>query len=153
MIRNAEHKDLITMLDIGKETLAKAPAYPVDFDEKKAAYMVRRCIADKNMCAFVSEVNGIVVGFILGIQEAHFFSQDWYATDLTFCVDEQYLDQGVWLLRRFIRWCKANPKVKSITLGLSSGIDSHARVGKLYECHGLNNIGGLYHRNITKGSL
>lgn len=146
MIRTATHADLKRILEIGRITLAKAPSYPVEMDDTKASYMVRRCIADRGMEAFVAVVNGEVVGFLLAMQEEHFFSKDCYATDLAFCVLPEYADQAVWLLRRFIRWAKTFPKVKSIMLGVSSGLDADGRIGELYQKHGLSSAGGLYSR-------
>lgn len=144
MIRTADHHDLKKILEIGRQTLEAAPTYPVKMDDVKASYIVRRCISDRNMEAFVSVVDGEVVGFILAVQEEHFFSKDWYATDMCFCVLPDHVNQAVWLLRRFIRWAKKNPKVKSIMLGVSSGLDVDGRLGQLYEKHGLENAGGLH---------
>lgn len=151
MIRNATHNDLSAMLAIGRNTLSNSPSYPVEMDDKKSAYMIRRCISDHSMCAFVTEINGVVVGFILGVQEEHFFSRDSYATDLVFCVEPDYADQAVWLLRRFIRWAKTFPKVKSIMLGISSGMDPNGRLGELYQHHGLKPAGGLFVKVIGDG--
>ena len=148
MIRTATHADLKRILEIGEVTLIKAPAYPVDMDIPKTSYMVRRCISDKGMEAFVAEVNGEIVGFLLAMQEQHWFSKDCYATDLAFCVLPEHADQAVWLLRRFIRWAKTFPKVKSIMLGVSSGLDIDGRIGELYQKHGLLSAGGLYSRTI-----
>lgn len=149
MIRNASHTDLAKMLAIGKDTLSKSPTYPVVMDDQKALYMARRCMADRNMCAFVAEVDGVVVGFILGMQEEHFFSRECYATDLFFCVDQDNADQAVWLLRRFMRWAKGFPKVKSIMMGVSSGMDFKGRLGDVYQKHGLVNAGGLFVKIIN----
>lgn len=144
MIRTATYHDLKAILEIGRRTIEASPTYPVVMDDVKASYMVRRCIADKSMEAFVSEIDGKITGFILAMQEEHFFSRDWYATDLCFCVLPSHADQAVWLLRRFIRWANSNPKVKSIMLGVSSGLDKDGRLGQLYEKHGLKSAGGLY---------
>lgn len=144
MIRTATHHDLKTILEVGRQTIEAAPTYPVTMDDTKASYIVRRCISDRSMEAFVAEVDGEVVGFILGMQEEHFFSKDWYATDMCFCVLPEHASQAVWLLRRFIRWAQKNPKVKSIMLGVSSGLDIGGRLGKLYEKHGIVSAGGLY---------
>lgn len=146
MIRTATHADLKRILEIGRITLAKAPSYPVEMDDTKVSYMVRRCISDKSMEAFVAVVDGEVVGFLLAMQEEHWFSKDCYATDLTFCVLPEHADQAVWLLRRFIRWAKSFSKVKSILLGVSSGLDTDGRIGQLYQKHGLNLVGGFYNR-------
>ncbi|HDS1207483.1 TPA: GNAT family N-acetyltransferase [Shewanella algae] len=144
MIRTATHADMNAIVSIGKVTLEKSPTYPVTLDDNKARYMVRRCISDRSMEIFVAVVDGEVVGFIMGMMEEHWFSKDCYATDLTFCVLPEHGDQAVWLLRRFIRWAKSFPKVKSILLGVSSGMDADGRIGQLYERHGFTIVGGFY---------
>lgn len=151
MIRNATHSDIAVMLDIGRETLKNSPSYPVDMDDYKASYSIRRCISDRNMCAFVAEVDGKVVGFILGMHEEHFFSRECYATDLVFCVGKEHAEQAVWLLRRFLRWAKGFSKVKSIMLGISSGMDLDGRLGELYKRHGFSHAGGLFVNIIGDG--
>ena len=149
MIRTATHADLKRILEIGRNTLANAPSYPVEMDDAKASYMVRRCMNDRAMAAFVAVVDGEVVGFLLAIQEEHFFSKARYATDLAFCVEPEHANQAVWLLRRFIRWAKSVSQVKSIMMGISSGLDGDGRIGELYQKHGLALAGGLYCRLIN----
>lgn len=113
-------------------------------DDKKASYIVRRSINDRNMETFVAVVDGEIVGFLIGMQEEHVFSKDAYATDIVFCVMPEHASQAVWLLRRFLRWAKQFPKVKTVVMGISSGLDVTGSLGGLYEKHGLKGAGGLY---------
>jgi GNAT superfamily N-acetyltransferase len=143
MIRFGNHADIPAIIAIGQKVINASKTYSGEVDPQKAAYMLRRAINDRRMALFVAEKAGHVVGFFISLQDEHWFAKSTYATDLAFCVLPEHADQGVWLLRRFIRWCQAS-NIKSIQLGLSTGMDPEGRTGKLYEAHGLTNVGGIY---------
>ncbi len=77
------------------------------------------------------------------MEDEEWFSKSKYGTDLAFCVLPEHANQGVWLLRRFLRWCKQRD-LKRITLGLSTGMDPEGRTGRMFEAHGLVSVGGIY---------
>lgn len=143
MIRNATHHDIPAIIAIGQKVIDNSKTYDAVVDKDKAAYMIRRAINDRKMAVWVSEKAGIVTGFFIALKDEHWFAKSIYATDLAFCVLPEHADQGVWLLRRFMRWCKAEG-IKQIQLGLSTGLDPDGRTGRLYEAHGLTNVGGIY---------
>lgn len=147
MIRNGTHADIPAIIRIGQQVIDASKTYDDVIDKDKAAYMIRRAINDRRMALFVAEKAGQVVGFFIAIQDEHWFAKSTYATDLAFCVLPEHAEQGVWLLRRFIRWCRAH-NIKKIQLGLSTGMDPLGRTGQLYEAHGLSKVGGIY--AITK---
>ncbi|NCT48762.1 MAG: GNAT family N-acetyltransferase [Paraglaciecola sp.] len=91
---------------------------------------------------FVAQKADQVVGFLLAIKDEHWFSNSSYGTDFAFCVLPDHAEQGVWLLRRFIRWCKAFNI--PMMMGLSTGMDVDGRTGKMYEMHGLPRVGGIH---------
>jgi GNAT superfamily N-acetyltransferase len=143
MIRTGTHADIPAIIEIGQQVINASKTYDAKVDPSKAAYMLRRAINDRKMQLFVAEQAGQVVGFFIAMIDEHWFAKSHYATDLAFCVLPDHADQGVWLLRRFIRWCKAN-SIKQIQLGLSTGLDAEGRTGRLYEAHGLTLVGGIY---------
>lgn len=143
MIRTATHSDIPAMIDIGQQVIDKSLTYNAKVDPIKAAYMIRRAINDKKMDVFIADKAGQVVGFFIAIKDEYWFAKKYYASDLAFCVLPEHTDQGVWLLRRFIRWCRKN-NIENIQLGLSTGLDTEGRTGKLYESHGLTLVGGIY---------
>jgi len=143
MIRTATLNDIPSIIGIGQKIINKSSTYNVKVNPDKAAYMIRRSINDKKMEVFVSVKADQVVGFLIALKDEYWFAKKHYATDLAFCVLPEHADQGVWLLRRFIRWCKKQ-KIESIQLGLSTGLDPKGRTGKLYESHGLTLVGGIY---------
>lgn len=143
MIRTGTHSDIPAMIEIGQQVIDKSQTYNDEIDPVKSAYMIRRAISDKKMEVFIAEKAGKVVGFFIALKDENWFAKSYYGTDIAFCVLPEHTDQGVWLLRRFIRWCNSND-IKNITLGLSTGLDPDGRTGKLYESHGLKRVGGVY---------
>jgi GNAT superfamily N-acetyltransferase len=143
MIRKAKFTDIPSIISIGQKVIDKSTTYNVKVNPEKAAYMIRRAVNDKKMDVFVAEKADQVVGFLIALKDEYWFAKKYYATDLAFCVLPEHAEQGVWLLRRFIRWCKKQ-KIENIQLGLSTGLDPEGRTGKLYESHGLTLVGGIY---------
>ena len=142
MIRNGTHADIPAIISIGQQVIDRSKTYDATVDPAKAAYMLRRAINDRKMALFVAEKAGQVVGFFIAMKDEHWFAKSWYGTDIGFCVLPEYADQGVWLLRRFLRWCKAE-RIKPI-LALSTGLDPEGRIGRMYQAHGLTNMGGIF---------
>lgn len=143
MIRLGTHADIPAIIRIGQQVIDASKTYNAKVDPAKAAYMLRRAINDRKMELFVAEKAGQCVGFFIALIDEHWFAKSYYATDIAFCVLPEHVEQGVWLLRRFMRWCKAN-KIKQVQLGLSTGLDADGRTGRLYEAHGLTLVGGIY---------
>lgn len=143
MIRLGTHADIPAIIRIGQQVIDASKTYNAKVDPAKAAYMLRRAINDRKMELFVAEKAGQCVGFFIALIDEHWFAKSYYATDIAFCVLPEHAEQGVWLLRRFMRWCKAN-KIKQVQLGLSTGLDADGRTGRLYEAHGLTLVGGIY---------
>ena len=149
MIRLVKHEDIPALVSIGKAVLARSPTYEqVALDANKARYMVRRSMSDKSMDTFVAEVDGQVVGFLVALEEEHWFSKSRYATDLAFLVMPIHAEQAVWLLRRFIRWATGQPKVDMMMMGISSGLDEKGRLAELYKRHGFRDQGGVFVRKL-----
>lgn len=143
MIRLGTHADIPAIIEIGQKIIDKSKTYNAIIEPKKVAYMIRRAVNDKKMEVFIAEKEGVAVGFLIAIKDEYWFANKSHGTDLAFCVLPEHADQGVWLLRRFIRWCKKN-NIENIQLGLSTGLDPEGRTGKLYESHGLTLVGGIY---------
>ena len=143
MIRTATLLDIPAIIGIGQKIINRSKTYDTEVEPERAAYALRRAMNDKKMAVFVAEKADQVVGFFIALKDEHWFAKSYHATDLAFCVLPEHADQGVWLLRRFIRWCKQNG-IEHIQLGLSTGLDEDGRTGKLYEAHGLKKVGGIY---------
>ena len=149
MIRLGTHADIPAMLEIGRKVIADAKTLDCELDPALAAKVIRQALNHQKHAVFVAEKAGQVVGFFIAMQDQFWFSKTCYATDLAFCVSAEHAEQAVWILRRFIRWCQSN-HIKHIQLGLSTGLDTEGRTGKLYEAHGLKLAGGIYSTTFTE---
>ena len=149
MIRTGTHADIPAIIKIGQQVIDASKTSDTKVDKDKAAYMIRRAINDKKMALFVAEKADQVVGFFIAIKDEEWFSRSYYGSDLAFCVLPEHADQGVWLLRRFLRWCK-ELNVRPM-LALSTGLDDEGRTGRMYEAHGLDRVGGVYAITVNKG--
>ena len=143
MIRHGTHADIPAIIKIGQQVIDASKTYSSPVDKDKASYMLRRAINDRQMALFVAEKAGQVVGFFIGLTDEHWFSKERYATDIGFCVLPEHAEQGVWLLRRFMRWAKS-AGLSSIQLGLSTGLDVDGRTGQMYQAHGFSKVGGIF---------
>ncbi len=151
MIRMANHADIPAILDIGSKVISAAKTLDCELDPAQASKVIRQALNHRRHAVFAAEKAGQVVGFFIALQDQFWFSKTSYATDLAFCVLPEHADQAVWLLRRFLRWCKQQD-IKHIQLGLSTGLDPESRTGRLYEAHGLKLVGGIYSTVFTGGS-
>lgn len=82
-----------------------------------------------------------ITGVLAGQAVPYWFSREMYATDMVFL--SMHSGDGVRMLRRFILWAWEIPRVKDISMAISSGIDV-ARTGRMLELVGFQNEGGLY---------
>lgn len=146
MIRQGTHADIPAIIDIGQEVVLKSATDKKPVDIIKAAKVIRQALSHAMMDVFVAEVNGKVVGFIIAALNEQWYSTDQQATDLAFCTRTSHEDQAVWLLRRFLRW--AREKNVPVLMALSTGMESVSRTGKLYETHGLTQVGGMYYGSL-----
>ena len=144
MIRDGRHEDIPAIIDIGQSLKSETDKTPVNL--KKAAAVLRTAISSAQHCLFVAEVNGKVVGFLVGGIQDIWYNDDKVASDLGFMTRDGFEDQAVWLLRRFLRW--AREKNVPALMGLSTGLESSVRTGKLYETHGLKLMGGMYYGGL-----
>jgi hypothetical protein len=142
MIRLGNHNDINQIIEIGKSVIDRSLTFDCGVDSDKAGKVLRRAMSDKKMELFVAVKADQVVGFLLALKDEHWFSRSMYGTDLAFCVDPAHLDQGVWLFRRFKRWC--NSQNLPIMMGLSTGMDVSGRTGEMYQTHGLKSVGGIF---------
>ena len=150
MIRNATLSDIPAIIAIGQQVIDASKTFDAKVDKDKVSYMIRRALNDRKMAVWVSEKAGTVTGFFIAIMDEDWYAKSYYGSDLAFCVSPEHADQGVWLLRRFLRWCKEK-NIRPV-LALSTGMDVDGRTGKMYEAHGLQKVGGVYAITLDKGT-
>jgi hypothetical protein len=142
--RRGDVQDVKRIHELGKELMGSV--YPgMKMNDVKFKTTVANCMFSKSGCCFVVvDESDVPAGFILGVIDTPFYSDQRFATDLAFYVRPEARSYGAWLASRFINWGKSVPGVTEITMAISSGIGDVDRIGRMYEKKGMRRMGGLY---------
>ena len=144
MIRQIEHRDISTLLALGKEMHQEGHFKHTDYDLTKVTHLFTSIIEDDDKCCFIVEKDGKIIGFFMGYITEYYFGKDLTSYDLLLYVDQKHRGgrTGIKLLQCYIKWAKSWG-VKDIRLGDSAEIDSEA-VGRLFKFMGFREHGKLY---------
>lgn len=144
-IRAGDIKDIPRIHVLAKELLDASAYGGTVMNDLKFKKTVANCIASKLGCCFVAvNSDDVPEGFILGVADTPFYSDERFATDLAFYVRPQARSAGAWLALRFVRWARSVRGVTDISMAISSGMGDVERIGRMYERMGMRRVGGLY---------
>lgn len=143
MIREAKVDDITRIINLGGEIIRQSKYLP-DYQPLKARKALALFINAAKSCVFVAEVEGQVEGFIIGAVDDYWWSSAQYASDMGFYVSEQHRGFAKPLINAFEEWVKRFPKVRDITLAVSSGVEGVERTGRFYQRLGYEQVGGMY---------
>lgn len=142
MIRRATHDDWIQFQEVGLKLHGQSQFKDIPVDTQVLFKQFLVSLSRHDMRLWVAERDGRLTGFLLGAAPEFWWCRDRYATDLAFyCEDPRDVRP---MLRAFEAWAWAVPRVKNVTLGVSSGMSMVDRIGSLYEHLGYSRVGGLY---------
>ena len=148
-IRLADIPDIDEICKLGSELLEQSVYADIKPDESKYRMFVAGLMGHKQGSVFlIVDDDDKPQGFLFGLIDDLFFSQSRCATDVAFFVRDGYRHLVPALLKRFMTWAKAKPKVVYIALGISSGTGDPERIGKVYESFGLSKVGGIYFMGV-----
>lgn len=151
MIREATTNDIAAIIELGKELKSASP-YVAVINPLKARKNLAFFINSKRCLVLVAEHQQEIVGFIVGGISDHWFSDEQMVTDVAFYVRPRYRVYSVGLVKRLREWGMQFPKVREMTLGISTGLDPNERTGRLYEHLGLTRVGGVFTQNLGEQS-
>lgn len=147
MIRQGRLEDIQPIFEIGQWYLDQIhDGYKIDW--KQGPKDLRFLINSKQARVLVAEVDGKVVGALIGQVVKQAFVDIRYATDLAFIVKPGHPIQAVMLARHFIHWARKQPNVREVTLQISSGLRNNERVARMYEKLGMKNMGACFTLNF-----
>lgn len=147
MIRQGRLEDIPRIFEIGQWYLDQIQdGYKIDW--KNGPKDLRYLMSSKQGRVLVAEVDGKVVGTLIGQVVKQAFVDVRYATDLAFVVEPGHPVQAVMLARHFIHWARKQPNVKEVTLQISTGLANVDRVARMYEKLGMRNMGGCFTVNF-----
>jgi len=150
MIRWATEDDVAEMVELGAQFFAESPHYcELGYAPQKIAALVLRLIENVDGYARVVEVNGKLIGGMLGMASAHWASDAIVAHELVLFV-QPGARGSVWagrLVTDFVKWGQRRGCARC-SAGTSSGVQPEL-CAQLYERLGFrrHSIGLEYHYN------
>lgn len=133
MIRPYTLSDIEAVLVLGADMHAESRYASLDFDPRKLVALSDTVLTDDRYLALVAEVDGKVVGLLVGYVVPHWFGHDLTSGDLAVYVTPAHRKGmiGVKLVKAYTEWALSNG-VKEPMLGVSAGITPE-RIGALYQ--------------------
>lgn len=147
MIRPAKVDDISSIIELGAKLLDESPVLP-PHDPLKARKALAFFISGARASVFVADHDGEIVGFIVGVLDEYWWSDAQYASDAAFFVEPNHRGYAVGLVKNLVAWAQKFKKVKQVSLGVSSGLETYERTGKLYERLGFKPVGGIHTKSI-----
>ena len=143
MIRKATPADIPKAIEIALEALAIDPYPELVVSQERVRAAVTECISSAAHFAWVSEIEGEVVGGIGALVTPMIFHERSQASILLwYC---RTPGDGAALMHQFVSWCKSRPMIKQIQYTGERGADP--RVGALAKRCGLRETLPLYLMN------
>lgn len=137
MIRWADFDDIPAVVELGAQFFAESPHYcEMGYAPRKIAELIERLIENPDGYVRVVEVDGAVVGIMIGMAAEHWASEAYIASELGLFV-QPGARGGVWasrLVGDFLAWGAKRKCVRCIA-GTSTGVNPEL-CAKLYERHG-----------------
>ena len=151
-IRLGDVTDIPAIWSLAVELQKETPSYSgIPPSKEKFTRLVANMMHDRTCrVTVVVDKDNKVQGFLLGIIEEFFWSTRRYATDMAVYVRAGFKHHVPRLFREFITWAESKPRVVRIILGLSSGIGTERRTGKMYTKLGLSNVGGIFMKEVDQ---
>lgn len=151
MVRPAQYRDIPRLTELMLEAHAGSKYAGYKPNPKKFKGICMEMMRSGKGCAFVSEVRGVVEGFLIGMtDDLYHILNEQYATDLFFYVSERDGRGGIALLDSFLAWAGSIPAVVTVRLGITDLVGDYDRIAKLYERKGLVREGLMYEMRIER---
>lgn len=144
MIRNATREDAQPIVDILAALHEITSFSPVDFSEVKAKHAVMAFV-DGGQFVRVVDVDGQIVGVMIGIVFPTWFGTDIIAVDVALYVKPEHRGfASVRLVKQFVDWAKEKG-AKQIRPGISTGDKAG---GRIYRKLGFSDLGESFYLTL-----
>jgi len=146
MIRQMVTDDIEALTSIGAAMHLESAYRHTEYSADKCRALGENIVASPRLVGLVSEINGEINGFFIGVVSEHYFSDTLMASDLLLYVLPEYRNglSGVRLIKSYIEWAKeSGVESDNIQLGQTAGIDP-AVVDRLYKKLGFHPSGTIY---------
>jgi GNAT superfamily N-acetyltransferase len=144
MIRDMIKSDIPLMTELGARMHLESEYSEFNYAPEKCFALGDEIVASDNMCGFVAEVDGVVMGMFIGASWCHYFSDATLSSDLLLYVSPDCRGgmTGLRLIKAYLAWAKSK-HIDDIRLGETAGIDREV-IAKLYNKLGFDNYGTIY---------
>lgn len=130
MIREATHDDIPALIECANNFHAECPD-EYTYNQERVELMLDACMSNPDNVIFVIDVDGLVVGGIIGVLAELWMSTDLVATELGWFVNKDYRGrEALKLLQSYEDWAESKGAVL-ITVA---------------DIHGVTNLAPLYER-------
>jgi hypothetical protein len=111
MIRVAEKKDIVPLVDLGVEALS-IDAYGLVVDRKKLFETAYTVVGSKQHFAWVSEERGIVKGALVAmVHDSELYTCRQAVIYMWFC---KVKGDGIRMMRKFLEWVRSKPMIRQV---------------------------------------
>ena len=144
MIRDARHADVLRMIELGQAMHAESKYRCYDFDRLKLANTISDLIVSDRGIAIVAEVDGGIVGALIGYLAEHYFGNNLAAYGLALFIDPEHRNGmvGPRLIKQYVEQAQVNGAAE-IVFANTTGYEKE-RVGRLFERLGFNHDGYVF---------
>lgn len=144
-VREAEFKEIPKIVELLEKANAEFGHASIPFCHDTTRNTLQRVINQREHVAFllVGEDNTLQ-GIMVGLTNQLWYSRKRQIVDLIYYVEKESRGHGARLMTSFLAWARSVPNVMEISLGITSGIDTVARVEGLLKASGLKKVGALY---------
>ena len=128
MIRPMTEEDIEALTSIGAAMHLESDYKNTEYSADKCRALGANIIENPHLLGLVSEVDGDVNGFFIGVISEHYFSDTLMSSDLLLYVIPEYRNglSGLRLIKSYIAWAiESGVEPSNIQLGQTAGIDPH----------------------------
>lgn len=146
IIREATIQDVENIEPMLHEMHSTTSYSSTHYDKYKVLHSLFKFIEAEQVCVFVAESEGELVGLFMGIVDAHWWGDTLTSSDLLLYVPPEHRKKGFAgpLINKYIQWSlNLGVPSESISLGITTDVDVE-RTSKFYESVGFRKSGVIF---------
>jgi GNAT superfamily N-acetyltransferase len=149
-VRRATHEDIDALVNLAEIMAATTEFRHLTFDREKLTNSAHQWVDNLGYLVLGAYDGDEPIGMFVGFLSDYFFAREMLAKDLCLFVlpGRRGGKAALRLVQAFHAWAKQSG-VRDVVIGVSSGGEQAQRAGKFLEHLGLENIGGLYRRQVN----
>ena len=125
-VREATSTDVPDLVRLGQMALRADPAPKARISTQKLQDLARACVGDTNNYSWVSEIDGEVVAGLCALVHEQLVYERKQASVVQFYTTRP--GEGIKLIRHFLKWARAQRKIKCIVFSIETNADPRIQV-------------------------